>query len=576
MKNLTTLLQKADLTPKQRYLMLIQNDVNKEITGKEVLTEADKHALENWQATKNGEAAEWNRYNEGWRYSGRMSIEAEFTFLEAQVEHHKKQSFLLNLRFYPFYRDMRKYIRNIKHMRKVTVPEAVEIAEKQRAVKLEGGLDVDYTVYKMAFESLSTDDKEKFNELYPDIETDQQYLDQEEIIADLFDGKNELTAKAKETLATLVAKQSYNSYSKQYQIWHYFACIPITEVARHFLISNGITVKGKPMTKNQEADDEDSRTSDDVQKAMEAYGTSNGTTLETMLKEACRTWLDGDLLQQYTPLIVSNERELFDRWLAAKAEARKQLKKFIAKGELKIKESPEKGTRHDETITGESLYAFKGDYEFAKDFKKHVDEYMPNLGILYADDDPEEKGDHLDRELLICGLNDKGEASMLSVFGISIDMLEMLFEVGVFFEEKEKDGEMFLEFKEEKFEKTFMDEKLVLAENYSKLLAFQEVFTKLSGIYEIDITYRLKKLLEFVARYIDQHNKALSDAAGIISHGENYNDETDKVEWSLLGHRDVLSIKEDLRINKDAIVPNAEVLAEHTEKLRDIFGGDFQ
>ena len=66
-KNITALLQRGNLTPKQRYLLIIQNDVAKVRTGKEPLTEADIKGLESWHAQTDEEEREWDKYNEGWK-----------------------------------------------------------------------------------------------------------------------------------------------------------------------------------------------------------------------------------------------------------------------------------------------------------------------------------------------------------------------------------------------------------------------------------------------------------------------------------------------------------------------------
>ena len=274
-KNISNLLQKGNLTPKERYLLLIQADVIEATTNKKTLTEADKSALQGWQAKTSNEAREWNKYNEGWKLSGRAGLEAEMTYWQTKADNYRKSFLDMQLNLHPIYRDTKKLIDNLQKIKVVDIKEAIEITNKQREQKLKDGLDFDYTIYQLAFESLSDKDKKRFIELYPDIETDHQYLDQEEIIANLFKGKDELTKEetkeAKEKLAELVAENCYNKFAKEYQLFHYFACIPLAEVARYFLISKGLKVKGKPLAKNQEADDEDSKTPADIKKVVAVY-----------------------------------------------------------------------------------------------------------------------------------------------------------------------------------------------------------------------------------------------------------------------------------------------------------------
>jgi len=617
MKNFATNLQRGNLTPKERYLMLIQNDVHRAKTGKDVLTEADKNALENWQAKNNTESHEWNRLNEGWKYSGRMGIEAEIVLLEAQSGHFRKTTMMFALLSYPHQRQMKKCIESLERIKKVSVKGAMEIAGKQRAVKLKDGMDFDYAVYRLAFENLTAEDKKSFNELYAEVEVDHQYLDQEEIIANLFDGQDKLTPEAKEKLATLVVERCYNKFAKEYQIFHYFACIPLAEIARHFLIGKGITVKGKSLAKNQESDDEDDVTFDEIKDAVEVYAKDHRITIEAMLKNACLDWLDGDLLEQYTPLAVSNGKELLERWLREKILARTTLNKLVSAGTLTTRERtehetmqeklyskglcdselenarraleisgmeiPEKGELDEKVafetfegvvITGESLYAFASDYEFVKEFKKRIDEYEPNLGLVYADDDPEQKGNHLDQELLICGLTDKGEPNFFSVYGMSMALVSGISEGEMMFKEIKQGDETFLEFKNPRYEEVFVNERQTVIDGYAKLLAFDALFTKLSAIYEVDIDDRIKIMLARLKECIDQHNSALRRALGrTLPDDDDKNDK--KLKRNIFISKVPLQVKKDLFIDIGKIVPDPAVTEEHGEKLKDIFGDEF-
>jgi hypothetical protein len=594
MRDLTSLLQKADLTPKERCILLVHNDINITKTGKEILTEADKSAIRNWRPKNDSEKDQWKRYREGWKHLVNMNLDTVFIFTEAYMEHLEKQPIIFNLFSYSLYRKINECIRNIKRMKKVSMKEAVEIANKQKAVKLKNGMDLDSAVYRLALESLSNEDKNKLVEIYNEIEYDRQYLDQEEIIADLLAGMSELTDEAKIKLARLMANRAYNHHIKRFQPWSYFASIPLTEVVRHFLIGKGI--KDTSLEKSQEADDDDTR--DCVQEAVEAYRKINDMTVEAVLKEACLEWLDGDLLEQYKPLVMSDDKELFDRWLKAKIEARKTLEKLIDAGDLKVREYTGYEMKQDtfinrlkeqefqnkvlekqyiggKIITGESLYILTSDCRFVADFKKMADEYEPNAGFVYADDDPDCKGKNLDQELLVCGLSDETEPNIASVFNMPINSLITLLKCGVFFDEIEKDGETFLEFSDDRLEKTFKAGIEVLIKKYSKLLALEKLLKKLSEIYEIDLTYKIKDLLESLEGCMDLHNEALSAATGQTLCGENDNKESEKMDGWPIEHKIVLKTKDGLYIDRSNIVPDEDVLNENTAKLKEIFGDEF-
>jgi hypothetical protein len=578
-KNITALLQKGDIKPKERVLLLVANQVSEERDGKSILTEADKHALsEGWTPKDNNEVREYNRFNEGWRLAVFAEMDAQTTFLITKAEHFRKYIITTELNLYPFYREQLNIVERLKNIKVVDIKEAIEITNKQREQKLKNGIDFDYAIYQLAFESLSDDFKKDLKTLYDEVEYEHQYLDQEETIANLLNGKNELTKEAKEKLAELVADKSYNKYAGKYQLYHYFAGIPLAEVARYFLASKGVKIKGKPLAQNQQTDDEDSQTHKDIQKVIEDYARDNKVKIETILKEACLKWLDGDLLEQYTPLVLSESKatysgdtkhphnEIFKEWLKAKEKARATIQKLIDKGELKTEE-----TGQDKTITGESLYNFKSDFEFVKDFKKQVDEYDANAGLIYADDDPEQKGDNLDQELLIADKDEDGKPAIVSIFGMSVKRIESGLQPH-FFKEVDRNGKAYLEFKNEGMEKMFKEIRESLISGYAKLLAFEDIFKRLSKTYETDLTGKIKNWRESVSEFIDQHNDALKRATGQKLWGGEENEEAES--W-LIEQRGVLKTKDDLFIDKEKITPNKDGLESYYTKFKDALGNDF-
>ena len=603
-KNISNLLAHGNLTPREKFLLLIHNDIQRTKTGKEALTPADKEALENWRAKTNEEAHEWNQLNEGWKFGGRMDLEAEIYFKDAQVAYLSASPITLNLLFYPAYRRMGFAIESLKHVKKVTIDQAIEIAQKQKGEKLNEGMDLDYAVYQLAFELLDSEDRKRLNELYGDIEYDHQYLDQEEIIANLYGKKNGLSDEAKDTLADLVAEQSYNKFAKEYQLFHYFACIPLVEVARQFLASHGIEISGNSLRKDQQAEDGDEDTIDAVTKAMQQYANGHDTTIKAMLREGCRRWLDGDLFEQYTPLAASNHTELLSRWFKTKNKARKTLLKHVTSGELALRDRTDAETRKEKlwskglydrefataqmmlenldlastakgeldekkafeifsekVLTGESLYVFAGDYEFVKDFKKRADTYDPNLGLVYAENDPEQKGGHLDQELLVCDAGPDGDAAAFSSYGLNTRVLSSLFKGISLLEEHAKDGKTWIKFKDGKMADAFQERRQDLVDGYAALLAFETIFKKLSPIYEADMTDHVTGRLAIVRGFIEENNKAVRTAED--PEGETKN--------KFFREKDQLRFEDEWIIDVDTIEPDRKIREEHEAKLKEIF-----
>ena len=229
-KNISSLLQKGNLTPRQRYLLLIQNTIEEVRTGKAPLSEADIQGLENWHAQTNEEAREWNKYNEGWQLGGRAGIDAEFIYAETKAEHFRKNIMATELAIYPLYREYLNALQALKKIKVVDIKEAIEITNKQREQKLKDGLDFDYAIYHLAFESLSDELRKDILTLDEEAEYEPSYLEDEETIANLLNGKKELNKEAKEKYAELVANRSYNKFAKEYQLHGAFASLPIMDI----------------------------------------------------------------------------------------------------------------------------------------------------------------------------------------------------------------------------------------------------------------------------------------------------------------------------------------------------------
>jgi len=604
-KNISSLLQRGNLTPKQRYLLLIQNDIEKTRTGKEILTEADIAGLQNWQAKTNEEAREWNKYNEGWKLGGRAGIEAEMLFMQTLAENYRKNIVATELIIYPFYREHLNALQALKKIKVVDINEAVAITKKQREQKLKHGIDFDYAIYQLAFESLSDEIRKDILTLDQEAEYEPSYLNDEETIADLLNGKDELTKEAKEKYAELVADRSYNKFAKEYQLHGSFASLPIMDIAKKWAKDKGIKprpkdyerlekikggLKRKGLEKKFEQDikqksDEEWLLEENLKEILEDYARDNKTTIKKILKETLLKWLEDGL--PYPPLVISEDKktygedtklphnELFKEWLKAKAEARATLQKLIDKGELKVREQTpdetgqdrlfergrEKFLKHsDKVITGESLYSFKGEFEFIKEFKERVDRYDANAGLIYADDDKEHTGDNLDRELLIAEKDKDGKPAIVSIFGMSLKKIETGLKP-LFLKETEKDGEVYLEFDSEGIKEAFTSAVASIKDGYAKLLAFSEIFKKLNKIYKAETDHLLNQRIGQVSEFIDQHNfyldNALEDLAGF------------GIGFGL--YKKPLKTRENLYIEKDKIAPDAETKKEWTQRFSEVF-----
>ena len=85
---------------------------------------------------------------------------------------------------------------------------------------------------------------------------------------------------------------------------------------------------------------------------------------------------------------------------------------------------------------------------------------------------------------------------------------------------------------------------------------------KLKVIYEADVGFRVDTLLARLDAFIETHNDALRDAQGPVRYKHTRTMDEGKV---------LAEVDPSLFIDKNAILPDQSVIAEHTQKLKEIF-----
>lgn len=474
-KNITSILQRGNIKPSDRVKLLVADDVSRERDGKALLTEADRHALsEGWTPKDNNEVKEYNLYNEGRRNIAFGELDAQTTYLNATVGFLRASKYISYILFKNRFTKETKTIKEGIANRAIdsligkydietieTIKETIEgealkdqLTKGKPAILLEGeaneialnnklnkhnealnlvlgylGLELDYTIYLYAFELAGEQLQKDLLALYPDAKTERSYLEQEEIIYSLFNGKDKLSQTDKEKLAELIADECFNKYSGEWSFSGYYADIPLLEVLNKWgRDNNAIAKKPEDLTKHlkdgKEYKDEGEEVADlfnaikkDLTPKLTAYAKENKREIKDIITETILKWLDEDLLDEYTPLFKSDKKatcneqdtklthkELFKKWLDVKAEATKTIQGLIDKGELKtekkirehkwlknlyLKLAQETGQDRQDTpitetktiITGDSLYNLKGDFNFVKDLREQAEDFKL-LGAL--------------------------------------------------------------------------------------------------------------------------------------------------------------------------------------------------
>jgi hypothetical protein len=391
------------------------------------------------------------------------------------------------------------------------------------------GLDYNHTIYLLAFDMAGKDLQRDILALYPEAKSEQDYLEQEEIIFNLFDGKETLTKEVKEKLAELITDEAYNRYSEEWSFYGYYADLPLIEAGKRLANENGLYKELKAETEND--------LKEELAKKLPAYAEKHKTTIKELLKDTIIKWLDeGLFIKEYTPLFKSDiketcneqttkltHKEVFSAWLKTKEKAKETIKELTEKGELKVEKrkrvfkskkdmitgvlagslGKKWGKKQDGTfeiektfITGESLYSLESELNFVKDFKTQV-ESIKLLGVLV----------------------------------------------------------LFLR------NSRFMDE-------YAKLLGFNELFERLSKIYEVDLTYRIK---QFIASFKQDLERLRMEFIILIDDIQQDEYKADRVYFLT----DIFTSDLLDQISPDGVKADMDYMKRYIERLKEDLGNEF-
>lgn len=574
MKDFSKLLQKNNLTPKERIRLYIHDGLNREKTGKDFLSEADKQALmESWIPKNNDEVRDYNRYKNGWSITCYAESDAQTCYLRAKIAFQTLSKFLSDFQSYPQFRRVDKALKAIGKMKQVTSKEAIDIINRQKTAKLERGLLLSKAVYYLTFQLTDPKTKKQILDLYEDAEFETDYLDEEEEISELYNKKDF------EAIAERVSDCYKTQCERDYIVRErYYANIPVNEIAKRYAGENKIpftelTPEDKIIIeKGQIATAKgylEIRQYNNLKKALLKHAEENKTSLKEIIKTACLKWIKEGLLEKdHQPLIIC-EPELLKKWTATKDKARKTLQDLIKAGTLKTEDK--KAGRNTEAglyITGKSLYNSGLDYAFVKEFKNDADKYKPDSELVFDKD-----GQPIDLELIVTD-----DDLTFSRFNNNISMAKTFIKGLSFLEEKKEGGEIVVSVKEtgggKKRETDIIDMITSLKDefisSYELLLSFDELFKRASKVYDIDLTEKITAWINDCKGMIEFNNNILKDAIRSldIEQAPIYQDSRDKEQrrW-----------KDDtLFIDPAKIKPNDSIGGRHRQEMIKILGKEFE
>jgi hypothetical protein len=550
MRDFSKLLAKGNFTPKERVLLLIADVVSKDRGEKGFLSQADIYALsEGWTPTNNDEVREYNRYNQGWKYACYAELDAQTHYLQTKVAYQTMQMMLRDFAYNPVYSEVKQALDGLAKIKRVEAKEAIEIINKQRQEKLKQGFYFETAIYELALELIDEEAKKKLLALCDD--DNQEYLEQEQELAELYKQKDF------EGIAERVAERGFNHYINKYQLFHYYACIPILEIAKRYAKENNLPFDETTKEELKKKAKGELDAIDRLTQTLEQHAKEKQTTIEEIIKTTCLKWINEGLLENdYTPLIIA-EPELLTKWLETKEKARLTLQSLIEKGTLKTGKDEDA----DEIITGESLYNCGLDYAFVKDFKQDADEYHPERGLVIGDD-----GERIDSELLIT------QEKFFSRYKMHLERARDLLEPLSILQEKEENGEIVVDIKDDTksevidkggLKKMFLTLRNNFVNKYEILLAFEDLFKRLSKVYEMDLTYKVSLWITECGELVDSFNNTLLDALKV------------ELPYSPQAGKKKHYKDNELFIDKDKIKPSPITVELYVNELTKLLGDNF-
>lgn len=518
-KNFTSLLQKGSLTPKERSLMIVQDTVASEREGKGFLSDADKYALvEGWQPKDNFEAKEYNKYNDGWRMAGYAELDAQTTFLQAQNAF-LRVCIAAGYYLHADYETVISRDNELFDWSNLNGEKSPNAKEALDSVLENSGLQRDYMVYRYAFESMDKGLLQDLLKLYPDVMTESDYLYSELALYELLGGAGKPNDAVKESIADMIVKRAYNEYAaaRKEESAHEgrdeASALNPWSFHGYFGDIPLLAVAKKCAEYNEvalQSDEDDPLAARSLLDGLMACALQRETDLGDLIKQAALRYLDEGLLDEYPPLFLSDSKETVngEPTTLTHKEVFKLWLEAKTKADREIKAMLDEGKLDIRRITDE-LFGVKREQETI-------------LGkSLYR------------LEGVMAFVNDyKRQAEALVPVGFLFEII------------KQSD----------------------LTYNYSLLLGFEDIFKRLSIVYDVDLTYKVQGYLATIRKNIE----FLNDMLQVIK--DKYASEAYLFHDC---HYFMDVPKTCFIVDIEAVKPEKQRLAVSYKKLKETLGNEF-
>lgn len=388
MKSLSNILRRSNITPFERVMAIVHNDVHREKTGKGMLSESDVYALsKGWYASPS-EVTEYNKYINIARLESSMHMDAQMFLYQSEISILRNQRVLdtflprarraTDLTDHPFAKD-------------IPVEESVRFLTQHTYLRYEKALHI------FTFHNLPKEIQSDLLLLDGEIESDEKYLGDQVFLYERFGDGDTLSKQSKDLIISRIYSRMYYEGVKKikkstaekdgFLLHPFFAELQIKDLFQKLVDDEHIT-----------SDKMDSDTEEGLLSLVEECARSKNTSIERLIKEKLSQWLDDGLfVNEHAPLFMSerfntwngdtnkSHEELFKIWYTELQKSRQYFQGLFNSKVLK-RETLEKEflgmPRTIELITGKSLYSCNEDANFVKEYKKQIESLLPIANVF--------------------------------------------------------------------------------------------------------------------------------------------------------------------------------------------------
>jgi len=369
-------------------MAIVHNDVQREKTGKGILSESDLHSLtKGWNAG----ASEVNEYN---KYINIAQLESSM-YMDAQVFLYRAEvSILRNQRVLDTFLPRARRIDDLANhpfAKDIPIEESVQFLTQHTHLRYEKALHI------FTFHNLPKEIQSDLLLLDGEIESDDKYFRDQVFLYERFSYGDTLSKQSKDLIISRIYSRMYyegvkkikNSTAEKdgFLLHPFFAELQIKDLFQKLVDDEHIA-----------SDKMDTDTEEGLLSLVEECARNKNTSIERLVKEKLSQWLDDGLfVNEHAPLFMSerfntwngdtkkSHAELFTVWYKELQKSKQYFQDSFNSKVLK-RETLEKEflgmPRTIEIITGKSLYSCNEDVDFVKEYKKQIQSLLPIANVF--------------------------------------------------------------------------------------------------------------------------------------------------------------------------------------------------